>query len=109
MNDNASFDMKAKGNGAPDIGHGVKRQVVKEGAHAFPQVPFAAGSLPVAAVLAGVKIAGGGGIGLLIARAQRKRVHRAQLALEQILDRLEHGEIKAAANPISALLTAITR
>ena len=46
MNDNASFDMKAKGNGAPDIGHGVKRQFIKERAHAFPKVPFAAGSLP---------------------------------------------------------------
>ena len=46
MNDNASFDVKAKGNGAPNVGHGVKRQFVKERAHAFPQVAFAARPSP---------------------------------------------------------------
>ena len=46
MNDNASFDVKAKGNGAPNVGQGVKRQFVKERAHAFPQVAFAARPSP---------------------------------------------------------------
>jgi hypothetical protein len=36
-----------------------------------------------------------------IARAQRRRMSRGQLALEQVLDRLEHGEMRA---PKSALL-----
>jgi len=46
MNNNASFDMKAKGNGAPNSREGVKRQFEKEGAHAFPKMAFAACPLP---------------------------------------------------------------
>lgn len=46
MNDNASFDMKTKGNSAPNGGEGVKRQFKKERAHAFPKMAFAARPLP---------------------------------------------------------------
>jgi len=42
MNHNPSFNMKAKGNSPPNIGHRVKRQFVKQGTHAFPQEAFAA-------------------------------------------------------------------
>ena len=36
----------------------------------------------------------GTGIGWLIARTHRREAERTQLALEQVLDRLEHGEIR---------------
>ena len=42
MNHNPTFDMKAIGNGAPDGGHRVKRQFVKQGTHTLPQEAFTA-------------------------------------------------------------------
>ncbi len=46
------------------------------------------------AVVAAVPVAMGVGGAFLIARNQTKTVHRVQLALEQVLDRLEHGELR---------------
>lgn len=62
-----------------------------------------AGAIATAAVGAGVGIVAGTG------RAQRAKVLKAQLALEQILDRLEHGEIRRPANPLADLISTITR
>ena len=76
-------------------------------------VAFAAtagGSAVLAAVIGGVwAIAGVGGfVGL--AAGQRKQVARAQLALEQVLDRLEHPEQRGgggAASLIEAITSAV--
>ena len=42
-----------------------------------------------------------------IARAQRRKVGRGQLALEQILDRLEHGEMRPAKSSLMDLLSSV--
>jgi hypothetical protein len=42
-----------------------------------------------------------------IARAQRRKVARGQLALEQVLDRLEHGEIRAPKSPLLDFLSSV--
>ena len=60
------------------------------GAALLVHVPFL---LPVLIVSA-VPVAAGGAVGLAVARTHRQTVERAQLALEQILDRLEHGEAR---------------
>lgn len=49
--------------------------------------------LPVL-VVAAVPVAVGGAVGMAVARTHRQTVQRAQLALEQVLDRLEHGEAR---------------
>jgi hypothetical protein len=58
---------------------------------------MAGGSMLVASVTGGVWAFSGGVASIAIARAQQRRLARAQLALEQVLDRLEHGEIKSKA------------
>lgn len=59
------------------------------------------GALLIGAIVGSVwtALAGVGAAG--IARSQRKKVARGQLALEQILDRLEHGEMRS---PLKATL-----
>jgi hypothetical protein len=42
-----------------------------------------------------------------IARAQRRKVARGQLALEQVLDRLEHGEIRTAKSTLMDFLSSV--
>jgi hypothetical protein len=42
-----------------------------------------------------------------VARAQRRKVARGQLALEQILDRLEHGEMRASKNVLMEFLSSV--
>ena len=42
-----------------------------------------------------------------IARAQRRKVARGQLALEQVLDRLEHGEIRMPKSPLLDFLSSV--
>jgi hypothetical protein len=42
----------------------------------------------------------GGGVAAAVAAAQRRRVTRGQLAIEQVLDRLEHGTIRPGRNPL---------
>jgi hypothetical protein len=52
----------------------------------------AGSSMPIALLIAGVWAALGGAGFAAFAKTYRSSVERAQLALEQILDRLEHGE-----------------
>jgi hypothetical protein len=76
-----------------------------------------AGLLAIAALtggsvlVAGVVAAGVGAIGLAaagaVARSQRKLTHRVQLALEQVLDRLEHGDMGQSS--VIAALNAASR
>lgn len=49
----------------------------------------------------------GGLVAAGIAGAQRRKVARGQLALEQILDRLEHGEMKAARSGLMEFLASV--
>lgn len=60
------------------------------------------GSILFGALLGLVPALGGGGIGYAVARTQRRKVERAQLTLEQVLDRLERGELRRS-NPLSPL------
>jgi len=70
-------------------------------------------SLPLM-VIAFAPVAAGLAVPLIVARAQRRRNGYMQLALEQILDRLEHGEIKPRhrnleASPIARFADDIRR
>lgn len=67
------------------------------------------GSLLFGAILGALPAAAGGAIGYAVANAQRRRVARAQLALEQILDRLERGEIRRPANPLADFIDVVAR
>jgi hypothetical protein len=58
---------------------------------------FPEGSALIGAAIGSVWSAIGLAGGAAVARGQRKRLTRGQLALEQILDRLEHGEIRSPA------------
>lgn len=60
------------------------------------------GSILFGALMGLVPALGGGGIGYAVARTQRRKVERAQLTLEQVLDRLERGELRRS-NPLSPL------
>jgi hypothetical protein len=42
-----------------------------------------------------------------IARAQRRKVAQGQLSLEQVLDRLEHGEVRNAKSPLLDFLSSV--
>ena len=67
---------------------------VGAGAGAVAVGVVASDIMPVVAVAAaGMLVAGAAG-GWQVAKQHREVVHRAQLALEQILDRLEHAEIR---------------
>jgi len=65
------------------------------------------GALVIGAIVGSVwtAMAGLGAAG--IARAQRRKVARGQLALEQILDRLEHGEIRTAKSTLMDFLSSV--
>ena len=67
------------------------------------------GSLLFGALLGMVPALGGGGIANAVAATHRKKVERAQLALEQVLDRLERGEIRRPVNPLSSFLDVVSR
>ncbi len=60
-----------------------------------------AGSLTGAALLGAVWLGIGGASAIGIARSQRKLAERVQLALEQVLDRIEHGEARDASKASS--------
>jgi hypothetical protein len=67
-------------------------------------------SMAIAGGIATAAVGTGAGIFLGTGAAQRRKVEKAQLALEQILDRLEHGEIRRpAGNPLVDLISTITR
>lgn len=51
----------------------------------------------------------GGLAATAVAKSQRNKVVRAQLTLEQILDRLEHGEIRTARSSLMEFLNAAVR
>lgn len=66
-------------------------------------------SIPVAALIGGVwALLGGAGFAAVV-RAYRSAVGRAQLALEQALDRLEHGEPTRPSTFLDLLSSAINR
>jgi hypothetical protein len=48
----------------------------------------------------------GGVASAAVAAAQRRRIGRVQLALEQILDRLEHGDMRPARSSLLEFLTS---
>lgn len=67
-------------------------------------------SFLISGAVAGAWSVASGAIAWSIARTQRRRIARAQLALEQILDRLEHGEMRKASNPLADIInTSINR
>lgn len=70
---------------------------------AIPEASALVGGL-VGSVWVGV----GAAITAGIAASQRRKVERAQLSLEQILDRIEHGEEKRT-NPIAELIDVMAR
>ncbi len=47
-----------------------------------------------ALVVGAVPVAAGAVAGIALARSHRQTVGRVQLALEQVLDRLEHGDVR---------------
>ncbi len=51
--------------------------------------------VPGLTLLAAVPIVGGLGLASLVARSHRQKAQRMQVALEQVLDRLERGEIRS--------------
>ena len=65
-------------------------------------------STVVGEVVGGVWALGGGVAAAGIAAAQRRKLERAQLALEQVLDGLERAEPRRT-NPIADLFSAVTR
>jgi hypothetical protein len=88
-----------------DVSQGRRRSVVGSAVTAGGFVATGAGlvgfttlvpeaSLVVGTVVGTVWAGVGGVVSAAIAAAQRRKVRRAQLALEQILDRLERGEMK---------------
>ena len=103
-----------------ELGESRRQSVGWSGALAGPGVVSSAGllgwaasipgsSLLIAGIVAGVWTTGAVAAAFGIARAQRRKIHRAQLALEQILDRLEHGEMRRTSNPLADLISNITR
>ena len=61
-------------------------------------------SVPIGMAVGGVGSAIGAVIATAVAAAQKRKVARAQLALEQILDRMEHGEMKPKSASLLDLL-----
>ncbi|MGQ0538721.1 MAG: hypothetical protein ACT4R6_07220 [Gemmatimonadaceae bacterium] len=103
-----------------DMWAGRRRSAVGAGVAAGGGVAAGAGVLAIASLIPeGSLLVGGlvgsfwGGLGALgaaaVARAQRRKVERVHLALEQILDRLERNEIKPAAPSLLDLLVPRSR
>jgi hypothetical protein len=66
------------------------------------------GALIVGAAVGSIWTALAGFGATAIARAQRRKVARGQLALEQVLDRLEHGEMRRGGGVGSTILDIIS-
>ncbi len=64
------------------------------------------GSLLIGSVMGSVWTLLGGVAAAGVAAAQRRRLGRGQLALEQILDRLEHGEMRPTHTSLLQFLTS---
>lgn len=72
----------------------------------------AGGVILVLGILAPVALAPmaiGGGICYLVVRSQQDVVLRAQLALEQVLDRFEHGEVTLRPTSVADVLNAVVK
>ena len=65
--------------------------------------------VPGLAALAVLPPLGGLGLGMLAARTHRRKAERMQVALEQVLDRLERGEIRARPRIAGPRLSAFGR
>jgi hypothetical protein len=65
------------------------------------------GALVIGAIVGSIWTALAGLGASAIARAQRRKVARGQLALEQILDRLEHGEMRPPRSPLLDFLSSV--
>jgi hypothetical protein len=65
------------------------------------------GALVIGAIVGSIWTALAGLGATAIARAQRRKVSRGQLALEQILDRLEHGEIRSPRSTLMDFLSSV--
>ena len=85
---------------------GVTAGGVAAGLFAF-LVPITGPAAIAMGLLAAVPAALGAGGALAIARAQRRAVVRAQLALEQLLDQLEHGGPRRGPTLIDVLSEAV--
>lgn len=65
------------------------------------------GALAIGAVVGSIWTSLSGVAAVAVARAQRRKVARGQLALEQILDRLEHGDMRSGKNPLMEFLNSV--
>jgi hypothetical protein len=65
------------------------------------------GALAIGAVVGSIWTSLSGVAAVAMARAQRRKVSRGQLALEQILDRLEHGDMRSGKNPLMEFLNSV--
>lgn len=65
------------------------------------------GALVIGAIVGSIWTALAGLGATAIARGQRRKVARGQLALEQILDRLEHGEMRGSRSSIIDFLSSV--
>lgn len=70
---------------------------------------FPGSSMPIALLIGGVWAALGGAGFAAFAKSYRSNVQRAQLALEQALDRLEHGEPPRSSSLFDVLSSVINR
>lgn len=79
--------------GAMGVGFGVGASTIAVGL-ATILLLNPAGAPVLADIVGAVPVVAGGAVPFIAARVQRNRNGQMQLALEQVLDKLEHGEIK---------------
>ncbi len=92
------------------IASGVVSGMGVAGAATLAALVIIPGGLPwIAALVGGGWAAGAGATAYAIGRAQKSRLHRVQLGLEQVLDRLEHGETRRGGPSFTELLGTISR
>jgi hypothetical protein len=77
------------------------------GVVALASVSAEPGAMLIGAAVGSIWTAMAGVVATAIARAQRRKVLRGQLALEQVLDRLEHGEIRSPKSPLMEFLSTV--
>jgi hypothetical protein len=83
--------------------------VAAGGALGVSAVAVANAALVAAVPLAAIPMILAGGVGWAVARRHRRAVARAQLALEQVLDKLEHGEIRRPPPSVQDVLNSVIR
>jgi hypothetical protein len=77
------------------------------GVVALASISAEPGALVIGAVVGSIWTALAGLGATAIAKAQRRKVTRGQLALEQILDRLEHGEMRSQRTSLLDFLSSV--